>query len=174
MMETLQSVLNFTDMFYAEILEETHDHLENSFVSPFNIFTALGMVLVGSEGNTKAEMIRVMQLSNHTEIDKIHNGFNELMTKCSEAGKGVDIILGSRLFTRKDMDIKEHFRNILKKHYNAIVENVLFQTDPESARIRINQWVSEQTNGKIQQLIPPKSLKNDTSAVVVSTTYFRG
>ncbi|CAH8290577.1 unnamed protein product [Schistosoma turkestanicum] len=173
-MEIAQSLLNFTDMFYALILEETHDHLENSFVSPFSIYTALGMVLAGCEGNTKAEMVRAMQLSNYSVLDTIHNGISEMMSKCSEADKGVEITLGNRLFARKNVEIKEHFKSTLEKYYNALVEGVLFQTDPESAETRINQWVSEQTNGKIQQLIPPKSLTINTLAVVISTSYFRG
>lgn len=49
-----------------------------------------------------------------------------------------------------------------------------FQTDIECARKRINKWVSEQTNGKIQQLLSPGSLKEDTRVVVLATTYFKG
>ncbi|CAH8299219.1 unnamed protein product [Schistosoma turkestanicum] len=173
-MEIAQSLINFTDMFYALILEETHVHLENSFVSPFSIYTALGMVLAGCEGNTKAEMVRAMQLSNHSDLDTIHKGISEMLSKCSEADKGVEITLGNRLFARKNVDIKKHFSNTLEKYYNALVEGVLFQTDPESAETRINQWVSEQTDGKIQQLIPLKSLTINTLAVVISTSYFRG
>ncbi|CAH8299199.1 unnamed protein product, partial [Schistosoma turkestanicum] len=149
-------------------------HLENSFVSTFNTYTALGMVLAGCEGNTKAEMIRAMQLSNHLKLDIIHNRIGEMLSKCSKADRGVEIILGNRLFARKNMDIKKHFKKTLKKYYNALVENVVFQTDPESAETRINQWVSEQADGKVQQLLPSKLLQNDTSAVVISTTYFRG
>ena len=160
---------------------------ENTFLSPFNIYTALGMVLSGSENNTKAEMIRAMQLSDCLEHDQVHCEIAQLLNDCSKPSKGVEIILANRLFVAQNVRIKEQFKANLKTNYNAPTEHVsscyslpifcvkvAFETDIEGSRNRINQWVSEQTKGQIQELISPGSLTNDTSAVVTATTYFKG
>ncbi|CAH8819214.1 unnamed protein product [Schistosoma curassoni] len=175
-MDVQLSLMNFSEKFYGKILEENKiclDKLENTFLSPFNIYTTLGMVLSGSALNTKAEIMKTMQLSERLEHDKVHSGISELLNNCSKRG-GVNIILSSGLFVERDVSIKQQFEIYLKTYYNALIEHMTFQTDIECARKRINKWVSEQTNGKIQQLLSPGSLEEDTRVVVLATTYFKG
>ncbi|CAH8619331.1 unnamed protein product [Schistosoma rodhaini] len=173
-MEASKSLTSFTDRFYEQILNESHGQWENTFLSPFNIYTALGMVLSGSENNTKAEMIKAMQLSDRLEHDQVHCEIAQLLNDCSKPSKGVEIILANRLFVAQNVRIKEQFKANLKTNYNAPTEHVAFETDIEGSRNRINQWVSEQTKGQIQELLSCGSLTNDTSAVVTATTYFKG
>ncbi|RTG81166.1 serpin B [Schistosoma bovis] len=147
---------------------------ENVFLSPFNIYTALGMVLSGSGNNTKAEMTKAMQLSDCLEHDQVHHEIAQLLNDCSKPSEGVNIILANRLFVAQNVRIKEQFKTNLKTYYDAPTEHVAFETDIEGSRNRINQWVSEQTKGQIQELLSPGSLTKDTSAVVTATTYFKG
>ncbi|CAH8584845.1 unnamed protein product [Schistosoma intercalatum] len=173
-MEALKSLTNFTDKFYEQILNETHGQWKNVFLSPFNIYTALGMVLSGSGNNTKAEMIKAMQLSDCLEHDQVHHEIAQLLNDCSKPSEGVNIILANRLFVAQNVRIKEQFKTNLKTYYDAPTERVAFETDIEGSRNRINQWVSKQTKGQIQELLSPGSLTKDTSAVVTATTYFKG
>lgn len=161
-------------------------YLENTFLSPFNIYTALGMILCGSANNTNAELIKAMQLSDCLEQEIIHSAIGELLADLSKSDESVEIITGNGIYVNEDVQIEKRFRNIIKQHYNALTEHVsmssalsnfvyvAFHTDPECARDRINQWVSEQTNGTIQELIPRVAISQETSAVVLSTTYFKG
>ncbi|VDP50289.1 unnamed protein product [Schistosoma margrebowiei] len=155
-------------------------YLENTFLSPFNIYTALGMILCGSANNTNAELIKAMQLSDCLEQEKIHSAIGELLADLSKPDESVEIIVGNRFYVNEDAQIEKRFKNIIKQHYNALAEHVSMNSalsnfvDPECAQNRINQWVSEQTNGTIQELIPREALSEGTSAVVVSTTYFKG
>ncbi|TNN17094.1 Serpin B8 isoform 1 [Schistosoma japonicum] len=152
-MAALQSLTNFTDKFYEQMLKEIHGHWINTFLSPFNIYTAIAMVLCGSDNNTKAEMIRAMELSDCLEHDEVHSGIGALLKDCCKSDEGVEIILGNKLFAEQSMP---------------------FQLDPKGSRMQINQWVSQQTKGKIQELLSPDSITQDTSVVVTATTYFKG
>nr|CAX69453.1 Serpin B6 (Placental thrombin inhibitor) [Schistosoma japonicum] len=173
-MAALQSLTNFTDKFYEQMLKEIHGHWINTFLSPFNIYTAIAMVLCGSDNNTKAEMIRAMELSDCLEHAEVHSGIGALLKDCCKSDEGVEIILGNKLFAEQSVSIKERFKNDLKRYYDASAENMPFQLDPISSRLQINQWVSEQTKGKIQELLSPDSITQDTSVVVTATTYFKG
>ncbi|CAI2731840.1 unnamed protein product [Schistosoma spindalis] len=172
-MDVQPSLMNFSEKFYGKILEKNQSTLENTFLSPFNIYTTLGMVLCGSATNTKAEIIKTMQLSGCLKHDKLHSGIRDLLNDCSKPDD-VEIIFSSGLFAAHDVSIQHQFKVHLKTYYNALIEHVTFQTNKEYARERINQWVSEQTSGKIQQLLSSESLKEDTSVVVLATTYFKG
>ncbi|CAH8602445.1 unnamed protein product [Schistosoma curassoni] len=173
-MDVIQSLGNFSEKLYREILKRNKGYLENTFLSPFNIYTALGMILCGSANNRNAELIKAMQLSDCLEQEIIHSAIGELLADLSKSDESVEIITGNRIYVNEDVQIEKRFRNIIKQHYNALTEHVAFHTDPECARDRINQWVSEQTNGTIQELIPRVAISQETSAVVLSTTYFKG
>ncbi|CAH8586858.1 unnamed protein product [Heterobilharzia americana] len=173
-MDIIPALTTFTESIYGHVMAESLNKLENTFLSPFNIYTALGMVLSGGENNTKAEMMQVMQLSKDFEHSEVHDGISKLLVYCSKSGQGVEIIFGNRLFMTPSMDVKKEFEQNLEKNYKAQSELVPFETDTENARTRINQWVSEQTKGKIQELLSSGSVTSDTSVVVTSTTYFKG
>uniref|UniRef100_A0A094ZXB1 Serpin B4 n=1 Tax=Schistosoma haematobium TaxID=6185 RepID=A0A094ZXB1_SCHHA len=131
------------------------------------------MIFCGSANNTNAELIKAMQLSDCLEQEIIHSAIGELLADLSKSDESVEIITGNRIYVNEDVQIEKRFRNIIKQHYNALTEHVAFHRDPECARNRINQWVSEQTNGTIQELIPRVAISQETSAVVLSITYFK-
>ena len=40
--------------------------------------------------------------------------------------------------------------------------------------MHINKWVSEKTRGKIDQMVDPTSMPDDTVLAIVNAVYFRG
>ncbi|CAH8580907.1 unnamed protein product [Heterobilharzia americana] len=173
-MDVVPCLAAFAKNIYGNIVAQSLNDLKNTFFSPFNIYTALGMVLCGGENNTKAELMKAMQLPESLEHSKIHNGIREMLANCSKADQGVEIILGNRIFTTPSANVRNEFKENVEKYYKAETECVLFEKDIENARTLINQWVSKQTKGKVQELLSPGSLTENTSVVVVATTYFKG
>ena len=49
----------------------------------------------------------------------------------------------------------------------------VLQEYPEDARVTINNWVSNQTEDKIRQVLPEGALDSNTVLVLVNTIYFK-
>jgi len=58
--------------------------------------------------------------------------------------------------------------------YGAKATNLDFITKPEDSRITINQWIEDQTNNKIRDLIPAGSIDSLTRLVITNAVYFKG
>lgn len=58
--------------------------------------------------------------------------------------------------------------------FDQELEKVDFWSDPEAARNKINQWVSNKTKGNIQDLIPSQGITQDTDLVLSNAVYFKG
>ena len=57
-------------------------------------------------------------------------------------------------------------------NYGAGIRLVDFMNDPEQSRLTINDWVAEQTENKIKDLLDQDDVTNDTKLVLTNTIYF--
>jgi serpin B len=64
--------------------------------------------------------------------------------------------------------------NLIENSYAAKVTNVNFITESEKSRQTINNWVEDQTNDKIEGLIPRGALDYMTRLVLTNAIYFKG
>ena len=64
------------------------------------------------------------------------------------------------------------FLRITESDYQAGFQFVDFGNDAEGTRKRINTWVEDKTNKKIEDLFPKGVIKNNTRLVLVNAIYF--
>ena len=65
------------------------------------------------------------------------------------------------------------YLDTLALNYGGKVREVDFRTRTEDARQRINDWVYEATEGRIEDLIAPDAIGSFTRLVLVNAVYFR-
>ncbi|HLB63402.1 MAG TPA: serpin family protein, partial [Anaerolineales bacterium] len=65
------------------------------------------------------------------------------------------------------------FLDLLGENYGAGMRLVDYASDPEAARQAINQWVSDETQEKIQDLIPSGAIDEMTRLVLANAIYFK-
>ena len=58
--------------------------------------------------------------------------------------------------------------------FSTELEKTDFRADPNAARIRINDWVSNTTKGQIKDLIPTDGVDASTDLVLANAVYFKG
>ncbi|XP_072461138.1 leukocyte elastase inhibitor-like [Notamacropus eugenii] len=144
---------------------------ENIFISPLSISTALAMVLVGARGDTAAQLSKVFHFD---EVDEVHSRFQSLHTSLNKPGASYILKLANRLFGEKTYSFLSEFLSSTQKLYGAELATVDFQHASEPARKEINQWVKEQTEGKIPELLAKGSVDSLTKLVLVNAIYFKG
>lgn len=59
------------------------------------------------------------------------------------------------MFVEKSAGVNTDFQNNAQKYFLAPAEPVDFKSAPKQSAELINDWVENQTNKKIQNLIPP-------------------
>ncbi|XP_073728708.1 leukocyte elastase inhibitor isoform X18 [Misgurnus anguillicaudatus] len=153
----------------------------NVFYSPLSISSALAMVSLGAKGNTKDQILQVLCLNKSgpdTETadqqeNQIHSSYNKLMSELNEPGVPYMLSLANRLYGEKSYQFIDKFISDSQKYYQAGLESVDFIKNSEAARVNINNWVEENTQGKIKDLLPQGILNEMTSLVLVNAIYLK-
>jgi len=160
---TLSSVV--TDRGFADAFNSYLEADGNYMFSPLSIKMALAMVANGSDGESKAEIMRVLGTENLTEYN------NEMMALIEqyEASDVLTINTANSIWLNSSTSeevFAEEFQNIIKAFYKGEAQTV----NNEDAVQRINAWVNEKTKGKITGIID----KPEFVAALINAVYFKG
>jgi serpin B len=145
---------------------------QNMLASPFSISAALGMAYAGARGRTAEQMADVLRFT--LPDDRLHAAFGEVIGDLDATRDGYQLSIANRMFGQQGLDFRQPFLDLMAQHYDAPLEPTNFVRDPEGSRERINDWVEEQTNDKIQDLLPQGSITDDTRLVLTNAIYFNG
>ncbi|WP_437957620.1 serpin family protein [Sorangium sp. So ce119] len=148
----------------------------NVIYSPFSVSTALAMTYAGARSATEQAMAEAMRFE--LPQARLHAAFNhldlELKTRARDPGEGVGV--GFRLHTANalwshvGLAIEPSFLKVLGENYGAPVRLADFDRPPEAEDL-INAWVSDQTEGKIPELLQG-ALTQESRLVVVNAISF--
>lgn len=146
----------------------------NLFYSPYSISTALAMTYAGARGETERQMANTLHYT--LPQARLHPAFNALDTGLVSCGKQetFQLCIANALWGQKDYAFLPAFLDTLAENYGAGLRALDFIGASESARQTINQWVSNQTKGKIKDLIKPGILDARVRLVLTNAIYFKG
>lgn len=139
--------------------------LENVFISPYSIFSALVMLYNGASANTRAEFDRVM-LSGGIEIVALNASCMELRKSLAAADPKVVFEAANSIWIKKTLKLKENFSKFNKYYHSSEV----FPLETPEA---IDDWVKKNTHDKISLLLPDETIKI-MSMALINAIYFKG
>ncbi|XP_012147561.2 uncharacterized protein LOC100874828 [Megachile rotundata] len=145
----------------------------NIWVSPTGAFIALGMLEHGAGGKTKAQFKKVLHLPSSERSGAA--GYESLIKNLKDVHAN-EIKFGSKLFTASNAPIKDSYKKMLKKHFDAETQPLNFNNAAASANA-INAWVQSVAKdhpGHLANLIAPSDLGPETKMVLVNPIYFKG
>ncbi|XP_033842010.1 leukocyte elastase inhibitor-like isoform X2 [Periophthalmus magnuspinnatus] len=106
--------------------------------------------------------------------DDIDASFAQLLSELYKPEALYVLSIANRLYGEKQYTFDKTFLAETKKHYKAELETVDFASNAEASREHINNWVEEQTQGKITDLLPSGVVSASTRLVLVNAIYFKG
>ena len=175
-----------------QLAVDLHRHLatdnENLCVSPYSIESALAMTFAGADGETRAEMARVLHFPNDGDavpasFASLQHSLEQMSAKTAELVKQakrfggpsepITLNIANRLFAQKGYDFRESFLTLVKQNYGAAFEPIDFIADASGATQHINKWVADQTRNRIRDLIPASALNETTRLVLANALYLK-
>ncbi len=148
------SRIGFAFSFFKKVNSVT-PYGENVIVSPYSAGVALSMLELGAEGETKVEFDDALNATFYRSEDL---GSNDKMTVES----------ANSLWISDDFSVRNRYVETLEKDFDAFVGNRDF-SKPSTVH-EINNWCSENTNGKITEIID--RLNPDMALILVNALYF--
>jgi serine protease inhibitor len=134
-----------------------------------SIAIALQMTAHGSAGATWNAMTGAMNLSGLAR-NEIPAGNQQLREDLVNADKNVLLDIANSLWLRSGVKLQKQFAADCDKYYNAPVTTLDFGRP--DAVTTINDWVSKNTNGRIEKIV--SELRSDEFLVLVNAIYFKG
>ena len=160
--------------FAFQLLKEFNSNTEyqtNAFFSSYSIFTALAMTYEGAENNTAAEMAATLNIpqdneSFHSYVSDLYNTLN--------TNTDYNISTANALWIKTGYQLLENYLSDVETYYHAESTNIDF-SDPNNAAAIINNWIENQTNNLIQDLISPDHIDPVfTRLILTNAIYFKG
>jgi serpin B len=173
--EDLAALTNGNSEFALDLYQELRDIDSNLFFSPYSISLALVMTYAGAKGDTAQQMADTLHFTLPQE--RLHPAFNALdLALTGQSGENEENFkfnIANSMWGQVGINFNSEFLDVLALNYGAGMRLLNFQQDPEAARIRINNWVSEQTENKITDLIPKWGIDTLTTLVLTNAIYFK-
>ncbi|KAG5453910.1 Serpin B4 [Clonorchis sinensis] len=173
MTELYANVQLFSSEVYGQVIEQQEANLQNALISPLSIYVTLLMIATGAAGRTLDELRSVLHIPQNLPASKVHDIGSKLSGEFV-SNEDVEILLANKIFITQDINVKNEFVSSLRTYYSADTEKLAHLSNAEAKRRYINQWVSEQTKSKIQELIPVGSLSEQSPLFIANTIYFKG
>lgn len=172
----LEELVRGNTQFACDFYGQIRDNNDNIFISPHSISTALAMTYAGARGNTAKQMAEVLHFTLNQE--RLHNAFNALdleLAKRPEAVEkdGFKLHICNAVWGQKDYSFLQDYLDVLALNYGSGLNLLDFVADPGGCRLTINDWVREQTEDRIKDLLPDGSITIQTRLVLTNVIYFK-
>jgi serpin B len=176
--EDLAGLVAGNNAFAWDLYAELARKPGNIFFSPSSISTAFAMAFAGARGETAAQMAAVL----HFELpgERLHaafNAFDQALTaqpaSAAPESTPFQLAVASAAWGQQGFAFAPEYLETLARHYGSGVRLVDFAENAEGARETINAWVEDQTEDRIQDLLPEGSVDGLARLVLTNAIYFK-
>ncbi|XP_065215765.1 serine protease inhibitor-like isoform X2 [Planococcus citri] len=156
---------------FAKYIKDDLKPEQNALFSPLNIYAALSLLNLGTNGETRKELSKALG----TPTDEagfsarqyyIGKTLNELQT--SNAG---EVKIANTVFVQKGLKLKDGYLQASKNYYKSEAQQVDFAKGGSEATDFVNNWVSANTKNRIPKLFK-EPLSQAMSLLLVSALFF--
>jgi serpin B len=167
--QALVKVMNeFTVKLFKDV-KTKYDDNTNIMLSPYSAHVALSLVANGAAAETR-DAIRSALGYNNSEFDRINTSQQKLIEGLPLVSLKNELSVANSIWANEVFEIVPSFLKIANDHYHARTTALPF-VNPQ-APDTINQWVKENTKGKIDHIID--EVADNDLLYVLNAVYFKG
>ncbi len=175
---TLTEFAKSNDLFAFDLYRSLRAQAGNLILSAFSISLALAIPYAGARGKTEAQMARVLhfdlpQETLHAAFDQIDLALTQEGPPTTGSGGPLQLDIANAAWADQSVTFLAQYLDVLARYYGTGMQSADFIHQPEAARQEINAWTSQQTGGKIRNLIPQGALGTTARLVIVNAIYFK-
>jgi serpin B len=165
--------------FAMRLHQEIATREGNLVYSPLSMSTAFAMLHAGARSNTEAQIAATLGFT--LPQDRLHPAMNWLDLELSSraeadpgesGGKPFQLNVVNRIWGQTGYSFQPAFLDTLATSYGAGLSLFDFTSEAEAARLAINAWVADETEQRIEDLLPPGSVGAATRLVLTNAVYF--
>jgi len=170
-----QRIAETNDLAFA-LYHHLSPTFDNLMISPHSIAVAFGSAYAGARGSTEEEMADALRFPYPQA--RLHSTLRALNDTLMSRGEGQDssafrLKIANSCWGDEHWHYERAYLDTLTRCYGAPIQYVDFMSQSEEARQEINQWVADQTENRVLELLPEGVLDSGTTLVLANTVYFR-
>lgn len=154
--------------FYNQL--NTHVGQHNMMVSPFSLTQAMAMLANGADGNTKAELVKVLGFEGYS-LEEMNAYYMNLNKGLLSVDKATKLSLANSFWLNNQYTAIDSYKKTLQANYDAEVKELAFDNNTYT---KINQWAEENTYGCIKKVVSESDINSNTIMALLNATYFNG
>lgn len=165
------SMEDFSQKLFTKVLEQEKAN-KNIVISPLSVAAALYMTYNGADGSTQTAMSKVLALNNMT-TDTLNAAFETLSNLLQQTLGNTNLKIANAVFWDENrVSPGENFLMALQTQYQAETVKGDFLNNPDQVLATINDWVDDQTDGRIDKIL--EELNPEEILFLVNALYFIG
>jgi serpin B len=175
--DQIHTLTDANNAFAMDLYQSLRSENGNLIYSPFSISLALAMTYAGARGETESQMAQTLYFLPQQEL---HSALNTLDLELASRGetKSKDetpfqLNIANAVWAEQTFPFLPEYLDLIAQNYGAGIQLADFIQQHETVRKEINDWVSNETNDKIQNLIPEGVLDPSTKMVLANAIYFK-
>ncbi len=168
--EKSQQIIQQNNKFGIDVFKATSQTEDGSLMlSPLSASVALTMLLNGCNGETYNQIHQMLGYDEMT-IGEVNETYQSLVKQLLEADEEVQLAISNAVFYRQDFMVKTPFLDTMETAFAAQIGKLDFSLP--SALTTINDWASDNTNGKIPKVLA--EIPSNAVMFLMNALYFKG
>lgn len=171
--EYFQLLVQGNNRFAFDLYQEVRQQTGNLCFSPYSILSGLAVAAIGAKGDTAIQFQRIFRYSLH--LLPLFRDLNEFLQPSSSKNKnGSQIWVADRLWIQKNIPILPSFQQTLLRSLNETIESTDFINDKSRSISMINQWTSQETERKINNVLNTQDVTTKTRLLLTTAITMKG
>jgi serpin B len=157
---------DFAFQLSAALVEKSRT--KNFVCSPYSVWLPLAALINATDAQHKPELLAALNVSGFSEAD-INDAASRMLSRLTNQGEPHNPLrIADAIFVDDDMTLNEDFAQVFRDYYQGNAMNVDFSSGATANTV--NQWISENTDGLITDLV--KEFDSKTAVALVNAIYF--